>query len=525
MGPKQAHIGAMNIQVAQNSNDFAIFVEPVAGRVTARRGDVIVAESYNAKVMYETRLRPAIYFPVEDVRVPLRLEGDLRTFCPFKGTATYFTAEFEDGPVEDAAWHYAHALLEGKPVEGMISFMPAAGITFEFDGFEPRPETSRNISGPIIDWLMSRASLCKTPEELTRKIGRKLSQQGVAISRISVLIWSLHPMIAGRNFIWSKETDDVRTLKASYDLFTDPAFINSPMRHVAGGFGGVRQRLDIDERDFEFPILDDLKAEGATDYVAMPMPFSGGQINVLTLTCDHPKGFTTANLGLVYECAPIIGRLYEVFALRENAQSILETYLGRRTGARVLGGEIRRGDGDDIEAAIMMCDLRNSSALEESLGRKTYLETLNWFFEETTKIINDHGGEVLKFIGDAVLAIFPATEGKAEACASARSAARDIVANICHWDGEKPCEHDIDCALGLAFGNVTYGNIGSRERLDFTVIGRATNIAARLSDYGKTQGHRIAVTADIAEGDNGVEPLGAVKLRNVSAPVETFALT
>jgi len=269
--------------------------------------------------------------------------------------------------------------------------------------------------------------------------------------------------------------------------------------------------------------MQDLKTEGATDYVAMPLPFSNGQINVLTLTSDHPKGFTTANLGLIFECSSVLSRYYEVFALKENAQALLETYLGKRTGKRVLGGEIRRGDGDEIDAAILFCDLRGSTRLESSLGREAYIKLLNAFFEETTEIINEHGGEVLKFIGDAVLAIFPADADQAAACRQALNSAKKIVERI--YD---PAPEDgssaIDCAIGIAFGGVTYGNVGSRERLDFTVIGTAANIAARLGDYGKLSDHKIVTTRDIAHSDDSAFSLGPVELHNVAAPVEAYAV-
>lgn len=341
---------------------------------------------------------------------------------------------------------------------------------------------------------------------------------------MSVMIWSLHPLIAGKNYIWSKDSDEVQEFAPTYDIHSHPAFVNSPLRLVSNGLGGVRQRLTDQESEFTFPIMDDLKAEGATDYVAMPLPFSNGQTNVLTLTCDHPTGFTTANLGLVFEISSVISRYYEVFNQRENSRALLETYLGKRTGARVLGGEIRRGDGDEIDAAILFCDLRNSTFLEEELGRGRYLELLNSFFEQTTDIINDNDGEVLKFIGDAVLAIFPASTDSEAACKKARLSAVEIVKHLDKTnDGET--HRNMDCAIGIAFGGVTYGNVGSRERLDFTVIGGAANIAARLADLGKSEGHKVVMTHDIAtSGDNCVR-LGSFELHNVSNEVDCFVLT
>jgi adenylate cyclase len=289
---------------------------------------------------------------------------------------------------------------------------------------------------------------------------------------------------------------------------------------VTAGLGGVRQRLADGATDDSFPILRDLREQGATDYVAMPLPFSDGRVNVLTLACDHPDGFSTADLGLVFECSQIVSRLFEVFSLRDNAQALLETYVGKRTGARVLGGEIRRGDGDEIDAAIMLCDLRGSTRIEETLGRAAYIDLLNAFFETVSTLVHDAGGEVLKFIGDAVLAVFPAEPDAGAACQGALTAAHGIIDTLANDDTR---DTPLTCSIGLAFGRVMYGNVGSRERLDFTVIGQAANIAARLGDHGKSAGHAIVTTEEFCATDHDLEPLGALCLHNVSRPVEAFA--
>ena len=226
----------------------------------------------------------------------------------------------------------------------------------------------------------------------------------------------------------------------------------------------------------------------------------------------------------MFECSSVISRYYEVFMQRENAQSLLETYVGKRSGSRVLGGEIRRGDGDEIDAAIMFCDLRGSTMLEETLGRADYIKLLNEFFETTSNIIDEHGGEILKFIGDAVLAVFPAEGDAANARAQALASARDIVARLKQLR-EEDNTHNCDCSIGIAYGNVIYGNVGSQERLDFTVIGRAANIAARLGDYGKSLGHRIVVTDDFSVSTTPTADLGRVALHNVSKPVRCIAIT
>ncbi len=489
-----------------------------------RVGNTVIADTTSAKVMHETRLPAMVYIPFKDVASQYIKSSDRRTFCPFKGTATYWHIDVGDQRLENSMWCYQRALPEAKDVEGYVGFMSHPQITIEMtDGPAPAP-VDGYISGPAIDWIMRAAWLCRSPEELTAALSRKLVEQGIAVFRLNVMIWSLHPMIAAKSYTWTKQTDEVVTRTPSYDLLDHPAYINSPLRHVTNGLGGVRQSLLADNSEFSFPIMDELKEQGASDYVAMPLPFSNGQTNVLSISCDHPKGFTTSNLGLVFECLTVISRYYEVFNLKENASSLLETYLGKRTGARVLGGEIRRGDGEEIDASILFCDLRRSTMLEEKLGRSAYLTLLNEFFELATDIINRHDGEVLKFVGDAVLAIFPVRSTKSVACKQALSAACEIAGRMSEL-GDPDTAESIECAIGIAFGNVTYGNIGSRERLDFTVIGSAANIAARLGDLGKNLEQVIITGPDFADvADIPMDALGSHSLRNVSSPIEAFAV-
>lgn len=513
----------MNVHAQPQTTGYSIDIQPLTGLVTASRNGVVLASSTGAKVMYETRLPPAIYFPVDDVRATMSPQTDLQTFCPFKGTATYRDLVLDDDHVQNAVWSYDVALPESRGIQGHIGFMPHAAVDLDLGKNTLSDDNQGNLSGPLIDWLLRDASALPTAEDFTAALAEKMIESGIALSRLSVMIWSLHPMIAGKNYIWDKVLNKVDTYSPSYEIHDHPAFQNSPLRHVSNGLGGVRQRLGEDHMDDSFPIMHDLSKKGASDYVAMPLPFSDRRINVMSMTCDHPAGFTTANLGLIFECSTVISRFYEVFMQKENAQSLLETYVGKRSGARVLGGEIRRGDGDEIDAAIMFCDLRGSTKLAEKLGRADYITLLNEFFETTSTIIHAYGGEVLKFIGDAVLAVFPAEDDAENARQQALDSANDIVARLEELRNEDS-EHTCDCAIGIAFGRVTYGNVGSRERLDFTVIGQAANVAARLGDYGKTIGQRIVVSDDIVTPDTSVIDLGKVDLHNISQPVHSFAV-
>lgn len=509
------------------SGAYGLRVEDLNQQVTARFACETVARSTRARVMFETRLPPAIYLPFEDITATLEGPTDLQTFCPFKGTARYYDLILPDRRLKNAVWTYGDALPESARIEGYAGFMPSSGVEVDLGDNRPEIPLAGHVSGPMVDWLLRSAWTCESPEALVQALAEKLVENGVAISRLGIMIWSLHPLIAGKYYIWHKESGAVDSFAPSYEIYDSPQFVNSPLRHVSAGLGGVRQRIDPDGDDSHaFPIIADLRAEGATDYVAMPLPFSDGQKNVMTLTSDHPDGFTTANLGLIFECSPVISRYFEVFNQSENARTMLETYVGTRAGARVLGGEIRRGDGEEIDAAIMFCDMRASTRLEEELGREAYLGLLNRFFETVADKVMARGGEVLKFIGDAVLAVFPADEGCEAACALAAAAARDISAAMAALAEEERGGGEIlacACATGLAYGQVMYGNVGSPGRLDFTVIGQAANVAARLGDHAKTLGAEILASGDFS-AVAGAHAAGPVSLRNVGAPVESYVL-
>ncbi len=509
----------MTVHDVPQITGYGIEIEPLKGRVAIWRGEVLLAETTRAIAMYETRQAPVVYVPREDLRVGLSEPTALQTFCPFRGTATYFDLLLPGERLIEAVWAYDDALPESREIRGHVAFLPDSHDRIDLGTNRLREVQGGHMVGPLVDWLMREASAQTTPEAFTLELATRMRASGIAVSRFSALVWSLHPQIAGKHFIWESDAG-VSTYAPTYDEHDSVAYRDSPLRHVSNGLGGVRQRLTDSSAPDRFPILRDLREKGATDYVAMPMPFSDGRRNVLTLTSDAPEGFTTAQLGLLYECAGVIGRFYEVFVQRENAQALLETYVGKRSGARVLGGEIRRGDGDEIDAAIMFCDLRGSTRLEEELERSAYLALLNHFFETVSTAVEEHGGEVLKFIGDAVLAVFPAGEDAAAAKGHALGAALGIVEAL-SAPAEGPAA---DCAIGLSYGRVTYGNIGSRERLDFTVIGRAANVAARLGDAGKRLGHRIVVSGDIKPACDSVIDLGQLSLHNVAQPVRCYAV-
>lgn len=513
----------MTFSLQKADTEYSVLVEPVGSLALARRGDVVLAKSDKALVLHETRRPSTVYFPMTDIRVIHTRCAAKRSFCPIKGTATWFDLRIGESEIRQAAWCYETPQPEIARVQHLLAFDPYGAADIIVDGQPLKQPSHGHMSGPLVDWILRDAPRLSSPEALTSAIGDVLNDHGISISRLSVFNWSLHPLVAGQNHIWLRHRQEVVTFTASYDILETPGFVNSPMRYAAQGLGGVRQRLDGSPLEFEFPVFDDLKKKGVTDYAALPMATEQGPSNLLTLACDHPDGFTTADLGVVSECADMLGRLYENFALRDNARALLNTYLGRRTAARVLSGEIRRGDGDTIDAAILFCDLRDSTALEKRLSRGAYLSLLNAFFEVVTETVFEHGGEVMKFIGDAVLAIFPAEEGPRSACQQASQTALEVLKRV--QDSKRERDMRFDCATGIAFGEVTYGNVGSLDRLDFTVIGEATNLAARMAEYSKTVAGGIVAAGEHAWfASDHAQPLGEISVRGIDEKVTAWSL-
>ncbi len=514
------------------SQGYRIEIEPHSGNITAFHHRHWLVKSDQVAVLRETRLPDCFYFPIDAVEPGILEASDHRTFCPFKGTASYWHVNTPEGKIENGAWSYLTPLAESAGLEGRLSF---SGEVVDHYQFETPPQTGENndghINSPLSDWILREAGFCPTRREFVRALGRKFIEAGIAVYRMNITIWSLHPQIAGVNFFWKKDSDEVIVSGASYEIFKSPDYLNSPVNLVTKGLGGVRQPLNVEKSEFQFPIMEDLKDQGATDYVAMPLRFSDGQFHSLTMASDHENGFTTENLGLVFECVGVISRYFEVLTLRDNTTTLLDTYLGKRTGQKVLSGDIRRGQGEDIQAVILFSDLRNSTRLAGELPRNEYLELLNKYFETVLGPINRNGGEVLKFIGDAVLAIFPISADKdaLKQAESALATAQEVISSITANLGDN-AGPGIDLGISLHVGGVTYGKVGGQDRLDCTVIGPAVNLASRLESLCKSTGNRILMSQDfkqVLDGEsgltNGFVSIGNHQLSGISDMQEVFS--
>ena len=424
------------------STDYQIRLEPCRKRLRVEFNGAWIADSTRALIMHETRAQPAYYIPLADVRGDVLRKTALTTHCPFKGDASYWTLTVDGVAAENAAWGYENPLEDGKALKGYLSFY-AGKVSAIYEGDEEVPFLDENIdssqANPLAEWLLREACKLGSADLLASGFCRCLLQHGAPVARMTVIMPTLHPQVFATVLVWRADTQQVRTFYEPHDILQQPRFAASPFAPIMRGAGGVRRRLEGDDAKLDFPVLRELHAEGATDYVAMPFRFSDGQINVMSITSFATGGFSTAHLGHVNEVLPALGRLFEVYARRRIAMVLLDTYLGPHTGQLVLDGQIKLGDGKLIPAVIWFCDLRDSTRLADSMSTGDYLFYLNRYFDAMAGAILDNGGEILSYIGDAVMAIFPigdacnssaAGAAATEPCSRAIMAAQQAAARI-----------------------------------------------------------------------------------------------
>ncbi|HET6519638.1 MAG TPA: adenylate/guanylate cyclase domain-containing protein [Geminicoccaceae bacterium] len=382
--------------------------------------------------------------------------------------------------------------------------------------------------GPVLDWLVAEGRHLPDPGALVKGLGRRLVEAGVPLYRVSFHVRILHPQLMGESVRWRRSApDEVEESHAPRGIELTDTFLRSPVRVLFEGAGGLRQRLDVAERAYDFPVFEELRAEGATDYVAMPVTFTDGRVHGTTWTSDRPGGFDTEDLIRIADLLPVLGILLEVHATRRIAATLLDTYVGRQAGERVLSGQITRGSGETIRAAIWYCDLAGFTALSERAERDAVIATLNGYFERMAAPVERHGGEILKFIGDAMLAIFPlGRPGVGGRAVAAAGEAHGLMAGL-NAERRRRGEEPLGYGIALHAGDVMYGNIGAPDRLDFTVIGPAVNLAVRLEQLTRSLGAAVLLSDDfvrLCDCGDAFPSLGRHRLRGIGRPVEVFVL-
>ncbi|WP_170756457.1 adenylate/guanylate cyclase domain-containing protein [Ruegeria lacuscaerulensis] len=393
----------------------------------------------------------------------------------------------------------------------------------------------------IADWLVQQG-LENAPVELwLEAFCQRLVSAGIPLQRANITVRAHHPEIGTVAFRWHREGGNERE---NFVRRTDAPeeYVLSPIYYLlANNVEEIRQDLTVEEPALNFPIFDELRARGATDYFAVKRffliqdnttpvdPMQAYEGAIISLTTDANGGFTSEQLdGLRQLISPLCLTL-KCGANRLMAEDITAAYLGKDASRRVLSGDITRGSSETISAVIWYFDLQGFTKLSEALPGDSVIELLNDYFAEAVDVVERNGGNVLKFMGDGMLAIFDINQ-----VPDARRVAIHAAVELRNTFEELNKRRQADglpttgFTLSLHAGDVLYGNIGGRSRLDFTVVGPAVNTTSRILGMCSALDQNIVVSDKVAGDLVGSIPslvsLGQYRLRGVAERQELFTI-
>jgi adenylate cyclase len=385
---------------------------------------------------------------------------------------------------------------------------------------------------PIIDWLINRERIKPgRMVPLLERFAKKLVEAGVPLARISLHIKQLHPQIAARSLVWDARNGEALELGHEHSTRNTQSYLASPVRLIFEGGPTIRRRISDPNSPLDFPILYDFKEAGLTDYAILPVVVSGGETHAISIATREPKGFSEQDFSVLYATLPAFAAILELQQLRRTARDLLSTYVGPNTGELIFSGAIRRGDGEVIHAVVWYGDLRGFTALSETLPLPQVITLINKCFDEMAKPVAANGGEILKFIGDAMLAIFPCEAGADAVCAAADSAiaaAEAAAAGVAALNKDRvfPGGPEVQCGVAIHVGEVMYGNVGAADRLDFTVIGPAVNLVTRMEPLCAQLDQSVIVSANLARASRrDFRSLGKFTFKGIAKRQEVFTLT
>ena len=422
-----------------------------------------------------------------------------------------------------------------RPEQGVIA--PDAEAAARLSTPLPEGRPSARTIGPC-QWLAARGLEAMDVPSLIEGLGQVLADEGFTISRLHVAGSTLHPEYVAFAATWRRDSRQTEARLFTDDT-TDPGYATSPVAVVLGvAAQALRLRLDDAAVTERFPLLADYAGQGVTDYLIEKVGFGmGGPADddtmigcVCSWMTDRPGGFTDQDILDLRAIARSLALAVRARGDLETTHTLLEVYLGSDAGERVAMGQIRRGDVVSIRAAILYADLRGFSTVSTRLPTAELVELVNAYFGRIVGCLAEEGGEVLKFIGDGVLAIFPLDgDGREETGATAAralSAARKAIAAVEEVNAGR--EAAMTCPgldIALHAGEVLYGNIGAPRRLDFTVVGSAVNAISRLEPLCQQFSTPIIVSEDFARHGNGalaLDSLGHQNLRGLDTAMEVF---
>lgn len=382
-------------------------------------------------------------------------------------------------------------------------------------------EAQRRVR-PVVSWLLEERLNIGRTEFLFTRYCERLREVGLPLDRSTIHLPQLHPQLIARSLLWLRETGGAVETGHRHGDQSDAFYLRSPVRIIYEGGASIHRRIEARPGPQDFPILEDLLRDGFVEYFMLPIAFATGRINAMSFATKDQRGFDALDRASLAATLPAFGAVLELNQAQRTARSLLDTYVGRGSGERILNGAVRRGQGEQIHAVVWYCDLRGFTALSQREDLAPVIALLNDYFDCMAGPVDAHGGEILKFMGDSILAIFPCEstrEAKCNAGDQAIAAAEEALVRIEEMNRERAKRDAAPLRVGIAIGvgRVMYGNIGAADRLDFTVIGPVVNLVSRLEPLSVGLDPPIVVSEALARvSRRSFRELGRFALKGIA---------
>lgn len=377
----------------------------------------------------------------------------------------------------------------------------------------------------LADWMIREGRFLPSNNELFSGFGERIAAAGIPVDRISLHQRALHPQYRGVSRLWHPG-EPIRERFMDHGIEKTAMYIESPVHAVTEAGETLEWRLD-GNRPLPYETLEELRGEGYTHYVIAPFVFEG-LTNAIAWATKRPGGFSRDDLRFLGDLLPYLTVVAETKALHRFIGHMLTTYVGTEPGRLILEGQVRRGDVTTITAALMLIDLRDFSMLSDTMNPRAVVRLLNDYFDDVIPPIREHGGEVMEIMGDGVLAIFRrgAAVNASEACEAALAAAKQGLAGVAERNRRnRDGEPEMRIGIALHYGTVSYGNIGTDDRLDFTVIGPDVNLTSRIERLCRELDRSLIMSEPFAETlDRPFWEIGAFELRGFQKMQRLFEL-
>ncbi len=394
-----------------------------------------------------------------------------------------------------------------------FAIVPARPI--DRGGFHP-PRAPASVLD-VVEWLTGDDCHAMEEAAFIAGLGRRLRAIGLPIDRLTLHLRTLHPEIMGRTVAWAPN-EPVEIHDREHGIAASAGFLGSPARQAMETGRAVLMRLDGSAGP-PWP-LDVFAGRGLVELLTMPLNTTDGPVSAAGFGTVRPSGFSAADRAALDRILPALRNSCELRTLRQVELTLLDTYVGPGTARRILAGHIQRGQVESLRTALMLCDMRGFTDLSNRLPSVRVLELLNLYFDQVLPAVAEAGGEVLKFMGDAVLAFFPGDQPEV-ACAMALRAAEAVCTRLAPFAASDP---PLAATIALHYGEVSYGNIGSGRRLDFTLIGPDVNLVNRIQTVGSQMSQPLLMSRRFAEllpADRTVSA-GTYALKGFAEPLELY---